>query len=330
MPLILPTYYDSCLTPVGEFQHVRNFNVTEGYGSIEPPIPAGTLRIGGDTPTGVVTLSGLPVARTVDIFDRDTNIHISRTTSSAIDGTFNFSNLSTRAYDIIIRGEAGERDAVIPNVLPVVPLTPTPTPTPTVTPTMTPTPTPSLTPGLIVFDYASRNGSWTLTSANRVATNNTAAATEAAIRLDLSLTAIASTYLEFEIIESSGGYASVGLTNDGDASLAADFYVPAGGYLYYGLNAEIYNNATNISSGIGGYSNTAIIGVCVKGGKLYFSNNGVWTGEPDIDIGALFTGLSGNYWPVVYGYQGGESIRVRLSASEMTYPIPTGCTTILP
>lgn len=120
MSLILPTYFDSCLTAVTARQHVRNFNLTEGYAVGAPPIPTGTLRIGGDAPTGVVTLSGLPVARTVDLFDRDTNIHLSRTTSSAIDGTFGFSNLSTRAYDIIIRGNAGERDVIIPNVLPVV------------------------------------------------------------------------------------------------------------------------------------------------------------------------------------------------------------------
>ncbi len=87
--------------------------------NLAPVIPTGVLRIGGDFPTGVVTLSGVPVARTVDIFDRNQKILVSTTTSSAVDGSFQFLNLPNRAYDIIIRGEVGEKDIIISNVLPV-------------------------------------------------------------------------------------------------------------------------------------------------------------------------------------------------------------------
>lgn len=82
-------------------------------------VPSGTLRIGGDPPTGVVLSGMAPVSRTIDLYDRDSKVYVATTTSSAIDGSFQFSNLSNRQYDVIIRGIGTERDIIIPNVTPV-------------------------------------------------------------------------------------------------------------------------------------------------------------------------------------------------------------------
>lgn len=189
----------------------------------------------------------------------------------------------------------------------------------------------SMVPSVLAgFDVASSSGNWTLSENNHRATNDASINTEVAIRLDTSFDAADATYVEFEIVVSSGLFASVGITNDGDASLPPQWFVPAGGYLYYGSNGLVYNNGGSVSSGLGAYSNSAVIGICVKAGGLYLSNNGVWTGDPSAGTGALFTGLSGNFWPAIYGYAGLESIRVRLSVAEMSYPIPTGASTILP
>lgn len=84
-------------------------------------LPAGTLRIGGDSPGGLVLVGTAPTARVVRLFDRETSVLVA-TTTSAGDGTYAFTGLSARpqGYDIIIRGNigAGERDIIVPGVHP--------------------------------------------------------------------------------------------------------------------------------------------------------------------------------------------------------------------
>ena len=82
-------------------------------------LPSGTLRIGGDAPSGLVLHGVAPVSRTIDLFDTDTNAHVARTTSSPLDGTYEFPNLSDRSYFVICRGLPGERDQIYNNVSPV-------------------------------------------------------------------------------------------------------------------------------------------------------------------------------------------------------------------
>lgn len=84
-------------------------------------LPSGSLRIGGDSPNGLVLVGEAPAARNVDLFDRETKVFVASTTSG-VDGTYSFSNLSARSegYDVIIRGiiGSGERDIIIPGVHP--------------------------------------------------------------------------------------------------------------------------------------------------------------------------------------------------------------------
>jgi len=84
-------------------------------------IPSGALRIGGDSPNGLVLVGAAPAARTVDLFDREEKVLVA-TTVSASDGTYAFSGLSarTQGYDVVIRGVigSGERDVIIPGMHP--------------------------------------------------------------------------------------------------------------------------------------------------------------------------------------------------------------------
>jgi hypothetical protein len=87
----------------------------------------GPLRIGGDSPDGLVLLDGVPVQRIVDVFTRDTVnnppvlLHVKRVMSNP-DGTYNLSGLFARAegYDVCIRGIVanGERDVWFPGIQP--------------------------------------------------------------------------------------------------------------------------------------------------------------------------------------------------------------------
>jgi len=90
-------------------------------------VPSGALRIGGDSPDGLVLVGAAPAARIVDCFTRDTVndppivTHVARTTSDG-SGVYSFTGLAARTegYDIVIRGviASGERDVIVPGVHP--------------------------------------------------------------------------------------------------------------------------------------------------------------------------------------------------------------------
>ena len=87
-------------------------------------------RIAGDSPAGLVLVSGVPAARTVDLFDRELKTLVASTTSNS-SGEYEFVDMIERAtpsnvnggegYDVIIRGviASGERDVIVPGVQPV-------------------------------------------------------------------------------------------------------------------------------------------------------------------------------------------------------------------
>lgn len=104
MPLIIDDYLPQLLIPVTPF------------------FPQGTLRIGGDSPSGLVLVGMSPASRVVDLFDRETKVLVASTTSD-FDGTYAFTGLAARTegYDVVIRGTilSGERDVIIPGVHPI-------------------------------------------------------------------------------------------------------------------------------------------------------------------------------------------------------------------
>lgn len=91
-----------------------------------PPVavllPPGSLRIGGDSPDGLVLAGGAPAARTVRLYDMETGVMVAETTSAG-DGTYAFTDLSARTegYAVWIMGDAGERGVIIPGLHPGTP-----------------------------------------------------------------------------------------------------------------------------------------------------------------------------------------------------------------
>lgn len=82
-------------------------------------LPAGSLRIGGDSPDGLVLSGGAPAARTVRLLDMATGELIAQTVSSGA-GVYSFTGLSDRSagYAAWIVGATGERDIIIPGLHP--------------------------------------------------------------------------------------------------------------------------------------------------------------------------------------------------------------------
>lgn len=125
MPTIAPDLAMDSLLQVA----IPTPSIFNNYVCLSDPvvIPSGSLRIGGDSPNGLVLVGDAPASRIVDCFTRDmlsdppVLVHVARTISSG-SGTYAFLNLSARAqgYDCIIRGDigSGERDVIISGVHP--------------------------------------------------------------------------------------------------------------------------------------------------------------------------------------------------------------------
>lgn len=80
-------------------------------------LPTGALRIGGDSPDGLVLSGNAPVARTVRLYDQASG-HLVAETTSAGDGTYAFTGLSARddGYAVWIVGDSDEQGIIIPGV----------------------------------------------------------------------------------------------------------------------------------------------------------------------------------------------------------------------
>lgn len=118
MAFQIDAYLGAPTTPVDEFLFFQPFYL---YDNQAPRLPAGALRIGGDSPNGLVLAGGAPAARVVDLLDRELKFLVATTTSSGA-GTYAFTSLIARSegYDAIIRGDigSGERDVIIPGIHP--------------------------------------------------------------------------------------------------------------------------------------------------------------------------------------------------------------------
>lgn len=117
MPIYIDAHLGSPTTPA------TGLMLSNGilFNPFAKAVPSGALRIGGDSPGGLVLVGTAPAARTVDLFDRETRVFVA-TTSSAGDGTYAFAGLSARTegYDVVIRGviASGERDVIVPGMQP--------------------------------------------------------------------------------------------------------------------------------------------------------------------------------------------------------------------
>lgn len=188
----------------------------------------------------------------------------------------------------------------------------------------------------IYFDAASQLGTWTLTEGGLKATSSSTPGTEAGIRLNASFDSTTGTYLEFLIVNSGSGKIGIGIGKDSDSSLTALWWYlsAAGGYGFWVSNGYLYHDSTGGPAGIDTVGNGDVVRLCVLANKLYIGRNSTWYGgsDPSTGIGYKYSDLSGSYWPGIFSYEstGNESARIRLSAAEMAYPIPTGCGTMLP
>ena len=132
--------------------------------------------------------------------------------------------------------------------------------------------------------------------------------------------ATADHYLEVDVTSFSS-YAMVGI--------CLSSVVLGGGGFWYADGYGYYSAGDKYDSGGGAAYGTSYgadrIGVHLKAGKLYFLLNGVYqnSGDPDAGTGYAFTGLTGNFYPVVSLYDTGNSATGVFTAADLI-DLPAG------
>jgi hypothetical protein len=55
------------------------------------------------------------------------------------------------------------------------------------------------------------------------------------------------------------------------------------------------------------FSSGDYVDICIKAGKLYFGQDGTWSGDPDAETGEAFSGITGLVTPAISNYSGGTA-----------------------
>ena len=95
--------------------------VTDNSAYTKQPPWKGVGYIAGEAPDGLVTFNGAGAVRTLDLWDRATNICVASTVSAS-DGTYRFDGLSlSRLFDVRARGvDANENDLIAARIVPAI------------------------------------------------------------------------------------------------------------------------------------------------------------------------------------------------------------------
>jgi hypothetical protein len=120
----------------------------------------------------------------------------------------------------------------------------------------------------------------------------------------------------FEVdVTSFSSYAMVGICLSSVVLGAGGFWY-ADGYGYYSAGDK-YDSGGGAAYGTSYGADR--IGVHLKAGKLYFLLNGVYqnSGDPDAGTGYAFSGLTGNFYPVVSLYDTGNSATGAFTAADL-------------
>lgn len=91
-------------------------------------------------------------------------------------------------------------------------------------------------------------------------------------------------------------------------------------------NPQARNNTTGVLYGSTYWTTGDIVGCAVDfdAGKIWWSLNGTWTGDPAAGTGAPFTNVSGTLFPLMASNFTGAKGTARFADADLTYTLPSG------
>jgi hypothetical protein len=99
----------------------------------------------------------------------------------------------------------------------------------------------------------------------------------------------------------------------------------ANNFGYYGYDGSVWYNNVKVATNTT-FTSGDIIGVAVNmdTGKVFFSKNGGWFGNPVTDTGPSVTGVSGNLHPAVCLFDATTNVNLVFKSSDFNYAAPSG------
>ena len=130
-------------------------------------------------------------------------------------------------------------------------------------------------------------------------------------------------YWEVEIDDAQGGDTMVGV---GTSSFSLSSYAgsDANSYGWYGSGTKYTGAASYPYTPT--YTTNDVVGVALDldNGKIWFSKNGSWTGDPVAGTGEAFSGLSGEFYAAVSLYNANKILTANFGTSSFSYTVPDG------
>jgi hypothetical protein len=190
--------------------------------------------------------------------------------------------------------------------------------------------------GAVAWNASDKHSDITLSGSDLIATKTTGD-TLRSLRATFGRSATDNGYFEvFQTFTFGSGadaapYRAVGLSNwaVGSADLASYVGDDTSSWSYYQENGNKITNAVQTAYGSTWVSGDTI-GCAFNNGKVWFSKNGVWIGDPAAGTGEAFSGLTGTLYPsaTLYRASGGGSTQHRVifraGSYNCVYTAPTG------
>ena len=183
--------------------------------------------------------------------------------------------------------------------------------------------------GSVTWDPAKKSAYLNLSNGDLTATNvRTSGSGDTSIGATLGReAATANHYFEvtFDLITSNRASDFIGIARTG-SSVFTGAYGPGATTDSWGYRANGGYKTTNDAGVAYGaeYFTGDTIGCLLKNGKLYFSKNGTWVGDPVAETGAAFTGLTGTMFPAASSTYTTDKFTGRFSSSSFLHSPPSG------
>lgn len=181
--------------------------------------------------------------------------------------------------------------------------------------------------GNVCWNPVDKSSNLTLSGSNKTATRAAGTSGYAAARATTGKDYTASGYFEVAITAmDSGGYIIVGIgtssaglnTNVGADSYGWGYYGAEGGKKVHGGTATAFGSA---------YAQGDVIGIAFNNGKIWFSKNNTWYGDPGAGTGEAFSGITGTLFPMISLYDATapvDSVTGRFKSADFSYSPPSG------
>lgn len=180
-----------------------------------------------------------------------------------------------------------------------------------------------ISPGWTAWNPSDKNSFILLSESDRLATVDAGNPGWAGVRGEIDHDAATANHVFQVVVATVGTDFMFGIATASAPLTSA--HVSADAWWYHGNTGNKYHNGTGSAYGAA-LTNGDIATFLLKNGALYVAINDVWQGgaDPIAETGAMFTGLTGDMFPMVLLDTVAMAARLGVTGWQLSYTLPTG------